>query len=312
MKKTIQLVLVLIISTNVVAQNILPSHFTAPLNTGSNMTLMVNSPKFDAYAGSQLGVFKDVDSDGEMDCVGLTTITQGAFGFPIWGNDSSTDEIDGLETADIPNFAILTDGEVKVISMYPLFEGFEINAIHIPTNFYVPINYAISPGWNMVGYVGSSDNNGIENQINTALANGSTAEESFQVIKNVSGQFWSSAFAQINTFTQGEGYMMYLISDATSLSFQTPSAYQYGIEYALTSGWNMLAFTGDDESENEIETAMDNALEQGTTASTFQVIKNVSGQFWSSAFAQINSFVPGEAYMMYVVGTPTSVNFQRE
>jgi hypothetical protein len=311
MKTIYSSLLVLFISSNVVAQNLLPSHFTAPLNTGVNMTLMVNSPKFDAYAGSQLGVFKDVDSDGAIDCVGLATILEGAFGFPIWGNDTYTDEIDGLQANEIPYFAILTEGEVKVISMYPLFEGFEINAIHIPTNFYVPINYQLSPGWNMVGYVGSAENNGIESQINTALANGATADESFQVIKNVSGQFWSSAFAQLNTFTQGEGYMMYLISDATSLSFQTPSAYQYGIEYALTSGWNMLAFTGDDDSENEIETAMDNALEQGTTASTFQVIKNVSGQFWSSAFAQMNTFTPGEAYMMYVVGTPTSVNFQR-
>jgi hypothetical protein len=106
--------------------------------------------------------------------------------------------------------------------------------------------------------------------------------------------------------------MMYLTSAATSLSFQTPSAYQYGIEYPLSSGWNMLAFTGDADSENNIEMAMDSALEQGTTENTFQVIKNVSGQFWSSAFAQINSFIPGEAYMMYVVGTPTSVNFQRE
>jgi hypothetical protein len=292
--------------------NISPDLFVNPLNTGSNMTLAVNSTQMDAYNGSILGVFHDYDLDGEQECVGIYSIVEGFFGFPIWGNDSSTDEVDGLLPGQVPTFAILTDDQVKVISPYPNFEGYTENDIHFVESFYQPIEYTLNTGWNMVGYVGSAEDNGIENQINTALANGSTAEESFQVIKNVSGQFWSSAFAQINTFTQGEGYMMYLISDATSLSFQTPSAYQYGIEYALTSGWNMLAFTGDDESENEIETAMDNALEQGTTASTFQVIKNVSGQFWSSAFAQINSFVPGEAYMMYVVGTPTSVNFQRE
>ena len=53
-------------------------------------------------------------------------------------------------------------------------------------------------------------------------------------------------------------------------------------------------------------------LENGAgTANTFQVIKNVSGQFWSAAFAQITEFTPGEAYMMFVNGNPTTVNFQR-
>ena len=291
--------------------NISPDLFVNPLNTGSNMTLAVNSTQMDAYNGSILGVFHDYDLDGEQECIGIYSIVEGFFGFPIWGNDSSTDEVDGLLPGQVPTFAILTDDQVKVISPYPNFEGYTENDIHFVESFYQPIEYTLNTGWNMVGYVGSAEDNGIENQINTALANGSTAEESFQVIKNVSGQFWSSAFAQINTFTQGEGYMMYLTSAATSLSFQTPSAYQYGIEYPLSSGWNMLAFTGDADSENNIEMAMDSALEQGTTENTFQVIKNVSGQFWSSAFAQINSFIPGEAYMMYVVGTPTSVNFQR-
>jgi hypothetical protein len=164
----------------------------------------------------------------------------------------------------------------------------------------------------MVGYVGASDNTGIEQQVNSALGNGSSTGETFQVIKNVSGQFWSAAFAQINNFIPGEGYMMYVIGEATTLSFQSPSAYQPGIEYPLSSGWNMAAFTGDKNAENNIVLAMDIALEnQATTEETFQVIKNVSGQFWSSAFAQINTFTPGEAYMMYVIGEPTSINFQR-
>ena len=62
----------------------------------------------------------------------------------------------------------------------------------------------------MVGYVGSAQNNGIVNQINNSLTSGALIEETFQVIKNVSGQFWSPQFAQINEFTQGEGYMMYV------------------------------------------------------------------------------------------------------
>jgi len=287
--------------------------FVAPLNTGSNMTVMISSTSFDSFSGSLIGAFKDIDSDGVMNCVAMYTIQEGNFGFPIWGDDTSTDEIDGIQDGDKVTFAILTEGEVKIISPYPLFNGFQANAIHIVNEYYTPISYSIEPGWNMVGYVGSSENNGIVEQMNSALNNDANIEETFQVIKNVSGQFWSSAFAQINTFTQGEGYMMYLTSEATSLNFQNPSSYQYGIEYPLSSGWNMVSFTGDVDADNSIVSSMDVALEnEGTTEETFQVIKNVSGQFWSSAFAQINSFIPGEAYMMYVIGQATTVNFQRE
>ena len=84
-----------------------------------------------------------------------------------------------------------------------------------------PISYQLNVGWNMVGYTGTSENSDIETQINAALSTGS-ATSTFQVIKNVSGQFWSSNFAQITSFTQGEGYMMYVVSEsAPSLSFNS-------------------------------------------------------------------------------------------
>jgi hypothetical protein len=74
----------------------------------------------------------------------------------------------------------------------------------------------------------------------------------------------------------------------------------------------MVASTGDGNSDSNIVTAMNAALENGAgIANTFQVIKNVSGQFWSAAFAQISSFTPGEAYMMYVNGSSTLINFQQ-
>ena len=174
------------------------------------------------------------------------------------------------------------------------------------------IEYQLSAGWNMVGYTGTADNNGIVAQMDAALGNGAGTANTFQVIKNVSGQFWSAAFAQISTFNQGQGYMMYVNGATTSVNFQQTSGYISGIEYALSAGWNMVAFTGDVDAEDNIVSAMDSALGNGAgTANTFQVIKNVSGQFWSAAFAQINTFNPGQAYMMYVNGSTTTVNFQQ-
>jgi hypothetical protein len=96
--------------------NISPDLFVNPLNTGSNMTLAVNSTQMDAYTGSILGVFHDYDLDGVLECVGLYTIQVGFFGLPIWGNDSSTDEVDGLLAGQVPIFAILSANEVQVIS----------------------------------------------------------------------------------------------------------------------------------------------------------------------------------------------------
>ena len=84
------------------------------------------------------------------------------------------------------------------------------------------------------------------------------------------------------------------------------------ISYQLSQGWNMVGYTGTADN-NGIVAQMDAALgNDAGTAGTFQVIKNVSGQFWSASFAQISSFTPGEAYMMFVNGAPTSVNFQRD
>jgi len=176
-----------------------------------------------------------------------------------------------------------------------------------------PIEYQLSAGWNMVGYTGTAVNNGIVAQMDAALGNGVGTANTFQVIKNVSGQFWSAAFAQISTFNQGQGYMMYVNGATTTVNFQQTSGYISGIEYALSAGWNMVAFTGDVDAENNIVSSMDAALgNAASTANTFQVIKNVSGQFWSAAFAQISTFNPGQAYMMYVNGSTTTVNFQQE
>jgi len=102
----------------------------------------------------------------------------------------------------------------------------------------------------MVGYTGTAENNGIVTQINGALSNDATAESTFQVIKNVSGQFWSSAFAQISSFTQGEGYMMYVISEmAPSLSFNSAVNIPVIIGCTDCTAENFNAWaTSDDES----------------------------------------------------------------
>ena len=347
------------------------------LNTGANMTVMLtptfigslNSSSIDAYLVA-------LSSDGAV--VGSTTVGNvGQTAIAVWGDDSSTDELDGAVANEVISFQLVDGTDLSDVTM-PTAVVYSTNSMSVQLGvaFVVnvdcsvsedvlgctdpiannyndlateddgscinlgctdetannfdssantdndsctfdatgePIEYQLSAGWNMVGYTGTSDNNGIVEQMDAALGNGAGTENTFQVIKNVSGQFWSAAFAQINTFTPGQGYMMYVNGATTSVNFQQTSGYISGIEYQLSAGWNMVAFTGDVNSDNNIVSSMDNALGNAAgTANTFQVIKNVSGQFWSAAFAQINTFNPGQAYMMYVNGSPTTVNFQQE
>ena len=351
MKKTFTILSLFLLSfTTVTAQDCdLPLAFEG--NTGANMTVML-TPAFvsslnvtapDAYL---VALRPDGSVVGSEVVAGVLQTA-----LSVWGDDSSTDETDGSLANEAISFQLVDgDGLFDVVmpspvvystnNMVPQLAAAVLTdacasedvsgCTDAAANNYndaatvddlsctydssgEAISYELSAGWNMVGYTGTADNNGIVAQMDAALGNDAGTAGTFQVIKNVSGQFWSGAFAQISDFTQGEGYMMFVNGTPTSVNFQKESGYISGIEYSLSAGWNMVAFTGDVDSESNIVTAMDAALENGAgTANTFQVIKNVSGQFWSAAFAQITQFTPGEAYMMFVNGAATSVNFQRE
>jgi len=74
MKNTFYLFFVLILSANLSAQNITADLFSAPANTGSNMTVGINASVFDQFEGGQIGAFSDLDGDGTLECVGLESI----------------------------------------------------------------------------------------------------------------------------------------------------------------------------------------------------------------------------------------------
>jgi hypothetical protein len=111
------------------AQDITADMFSAPANTGANMTVGVNASKFDQFEGGQIGAFYDLDGDGALECVGLESVQVGFFGLALWGDDSSTPEADGLASGAAPQFAILHDGNVIYIAEIPQFTGYVTNGI---------------------------------------------------------------------------------------------------------------------------------------------------------------------------------------
>jgi len=173
-----------------------------------------------------------------------------------------------------------------------------------------PIEYQLSAGWNMVGFT-ACEITPIEEAVDNALGNGAGITNTFEIIKDVRGKFWHSSLGDYSTLVQltpGEGYMMYVYGATTTIQFSED--YCNDITYQLNSGWNMVAFTGGIDSDNNLESSMDNALGNSAgIANTFQVIKTASGQFWSSVYSQIYTFNPGQAYLMYVSGDPTTVSF---
>ena len=199
-------------------------------------------------------------------------------------------------------------------------------------------------------------------------------KNNFQVIKNVSGQFWSPAFSQMNILHPGEGYQIYKRFPGTVtynlkmhefFELETPEEYTSAMNSdnasftSMIEGWNLIGYPKKNLERNKYVKTIDNtnAIDRsegyipyemykamfgpnnpypgvdiyedpnhplyllpygpsgifGFTSHDitnnicfkifwqyFQVIKNVSGQFSSPLYSQINYFVEGEAYMAYL------------
>ena len=124
MKKISPYSLTLFISHIAIAQTS-PDQFYTPVNTGSNMTLGVNTDDLDDFIGGSLAAF-----NSEGTCIGLEIIQDQFFSMAIWGDDTGTPELDGLQDGENATFAVLTsDGYVVSIAELSNFNGYITNAL---------------------------------------------------------------------------------------------------------------------------------------------------------------------------------------
>ncbi|MEZ7924882.1 MAG: hypothetical protein QMC03_03280, partial [Flavobacteriales bacterium] len=108
------------------------SYFVSPSNTGANMTLGFNLNNTLGLEGSTIAAFSDLNNDGVIsECVGLTEIQSGFFSMALWGDDSSTEEVEGLLAGDNELiFAVINaNGDVMAFNTNPEFPGYATNAL---------------------------------------------------------------------------------------------------------------------------------------------------------------------------------------
>jgi len=123
------LALVFAMSFNTNAQTITADMFVSPPNTGANMTILFHNLFPYELEGAQAGAFFDLNGDGEYEIVGIYDVSVPTFNVAIWGDDSFTPEIDGLLAGQVPEFALLHNGEVFHIDYSIEFTGYVTNGI---------------------------------------------------------------------------------------------------------------------------------------------------------------------------------------
>ena len=157
--------LVFAMSFFVKAQVITPDHFL-PENiynvagVSNNMTIgintsLLNSPfgtceiytcdevygsiALDSYSADPaflneglIGAFYDINGDGTLECVGIDfMLIDGFYPLSIFGDDSTTPEIDGLPSGAIPTFAVLHENNVIIVELTTPFPGYSSNGIWV-------------------------------------------------------------------------------------------------------------------------------------------------------------------------------------
>ena len=174
------------------------------------------------------------------------------------------------------------------------------------------IEFQLNYGWNLVGFTGC-EITPIEEAFQNALGNGSSLEETFEIIKDLRGRMWHSELGENSSLTHltpGEGYMMYVKDEGYGTTLSFSEEYCNDITYQLNLGWNMIGYTGDEVSD--VVSSINSSLVSGSDIySTFELIEDVTGYFWNEFFAALQTFNPGEAYLMYVKveGDGTTLSF---
>jgi V8-like Glu-specific endopeptidase len=98
-----------------------PSHFTSMTSTGDTYNVVVRDPEGTLARGDEIGVFS-----GDL-CVGAGVWTaDGILGLTVWGDDVSTEALDGCAAGDVLSFRVWDSGEAaeyEAVATFTMGDG---------------------------------------------------------------------------------------------------------------------------------------------------------------------------------------------
>lgn len=286
------------------AQIITPEMFVTPAYTYTNMTVGVNTPQLNDFIGGQIGAFYDLDEDGTLECVGLEEIYGGFFGIAIWGDDITTYEKDGLDSGDIPNWAILYNDTVSYIEQPIQFTGYITNGIVQFTSLEIYVNY------------GCTDSEAC-NYNNIALSDDGTCTYS-NVYYNCDGTCVSDSnndgicdiiFEGCTDSTYTE-YSPLASFDNGSCETKWKEAYtqiqESSILIDLEAGWNLIGYTNDYPFDvvEAFEEIVDDII----------IVKNNNAEIYIPEweFNGIGDLLPGQGYQIKLHNSNYNFTFNQD
>jgi len=210
----------------------------------------------------------------------------------VWGDDSSTGETDGALAGEAISFQ-LVDGEL-------LFDVTMPTSVTYSTNNMVP---QLAPAVLTEVLCGDDDGDvsGCTNP--TAFnydANANTDDGSCIAVAN--GCMDATAFnydANANTDDGSCTFTVQGCTDATAENYNLDATDDDGsceylpISVTLLNKWNMVGYTDDEP------IAISDYLASKGFSNRFDIIKDVTGNFWTPEVQLLTIFTPGQGYLMF-------------
>jgi len=288
--------------------------FTDPINTGANMTLPMPGGLLEQFAGGQIAAFM-----GDI-CVGLESITTGFIAMGLWGDDSSTELIDGLQAGEVPTFAVLYNGGVISLDQNEL-TGYQTNGLVSIANFQFtePIGCTDPEACNYLSYALIDDGScyfaDLYYNCEGICINDSDSDGICDELEIPGCTVWGYnnynelATDDDNTCTVSweEDYAILSLSSTTTLD-SIQSAYNLldslPISIDLLLGWNIIGYT------NSYEQDAVEALEPIEDLIVVFKDNNADVYLPEYGFNGIGNLLPGQGYQIKVSEAYDSFSFE--
>lgn len=253
------------------------------------MTLGINTDDLDDFIGSSIAAF---NAGGT--CIGLEIIQNQFFSMAIWGDDTGTPEIDGLQDGESATFAVLTtDGRVITIAEIANFNGYVTNSLVVTNS--ISLSGCTNDGFlefHTQGYSADVDNGSCSTTIyNLDL----TPELFFPISQTDNSMNIGMNVPSINLFEGGIlGTFFDFNQDGTSECISTTEI--QGTDNG-SNGFFTIAIWGDDAITDPIDGLLEGQVP------TFAILTN---QNYVIAFEAVPDF---EGYIANSFLTFTEINF---